>query len=173
MPRKNRYTSPMAGRPPTVIPLVEDQPRLARGALRRAGALSPGVVTEWRWEGSALGLIITTVGFRGGFMLRHGADEITVLTRPKRLVCPACAGLCKYLLHYGERWTCQSCSGCDWQSRHRFRSEPFCRWRSTLRRLSRVPVLSQRGAELRRQLREADRQIARKLERRYGGKGQV
>jgi len=161
----------MGGRRPTCIPLVEDQPRLAKGVLQRAGALSPGKVVEWRWEGSAPGLTITTVAFKGGFMLRHGADEVAVLTRPGWLVCPACAGLCKYLLHYGGRWTCRRCSGCEPAIWHRFRTVPFHRRRTILRRLSKVPVLSQRGAELRRQLREVDRQIARKLEARYGGKG--
>src|SRR5262245_38218792 len=58
------------------------------------------------------GLTITTVAVPGGFLLRHAAEEITVLTRPKWLVCPGCSGQCRYLLFY-QRWCCRRCSGCQ------------------------------------------------------------
>jgi hypothetical protein len=147
------------------IPLIEDQPRLSKGVLQGAGALTQGVAMEWQW-GRPAGLIITTVAVPGGFLLRHAAEEVKVLTRPKWLVCPACLRQCRYLLFY-KRWCCRRCSGCQprvW----RFRGVPFLRRQTIVRQMLNAPPSSLRAFELRRRLHKVNREIRKAMERRYG-----
>jgi hypothetical protein len=150
------------GKPPTTIPLIEDHPRLARKTLVDAGALSPEKVTLWGWNTPTGALAIRVTGGAGAFTIADGTSEVRVVCRARYLVCPACGRLCRYLL-FREGWHCQVCSGCDWASRHRFRTIPVMRRQRLLRQLVKRPVLDLRASELRYDLAKVDRAIIERI----------
>ena len=148
---------------PTHIPLVEDHPRLWYGTLKRAHAFERGATTYWGWNTPAAALAIRVTGDRDGFTIFDGRSEVRVVRHGQFLICPKCERTaCRYLL-FREGWHCQVCSGCDWASRHRFRTIPLLRRQRLLRQLAQRSVVNSRDRKLRYQLAEVEQQIVEKI----------